>query len=113
MEETRIDKRFLSRDGEEIIERLSNSRYQLKPIEKGLLNYPLSSSSRKILKQCQERVSEVANKLSIAPELLARKRLLQKLVKDYEYSGTLIWPKEFSGWRKEVLNDSLTQIFLS
>ena len=113
MEETKIDKRFLGSDGEEILERLTNSRYQLKPIEKALLNYPLSSSSRKILKQCQERVSEVANKLSIAPELLARKRLLQKLVKDYEYSGTLIWPKEFSGWRKEVLNDSLTQIFLS
>jgi len=65
------------------------------------------------LKQCQERVSEIAAKLSIVPELLARKRLLQKLVKDYEYSGTLIWPKELSGWRKEVLNDSLTQIFLS
>ena len=111
MEETKIDKRFLGSDGEEILERLTNSRYQLKPIEKALLNYPLSSSSRKILKQCQERVSEVANKLSIAPELLARKRLLQKLVKDYEYSGTLIWPKEASGWRKEVLNDSLTQIF--
>ena len=113
MEETKIDKRFLGSDGEEILERLTNSRYQLKPIEKALLNYPLSSSSRKILKQCQERVSEVANKLSIAPELLARKRLLQKLVKDYEYSGTLIWPKEFSDWRKEVLNDSLTQIFSS
>tara|TARA_Y100001970_G_scaffold189600_1_gene230481 strand:- start:3559 stop:4713 length:1155 start_codon:yes stop_codon:yes gene_type:complete len=113
MEETKIDKRFLDRDGEEIIERLSNSRYQLKPIEKGVLNYPLSSASRKILKQCQERVSEVAAKLSIVPELLARKRLLQKLVKDYEYSGTLIWPKEFSGWRKEVLNDSFTQIFSS
>ena len=113
MEETKIDKRFLKNHGEEIIEKLSNSRYRLKPIEKGLLNYPLSSSSRKILKQCQERVSEVADKLSISPELLARKRLLQKLVKDYEYSGTLIWPKGFSGWRKEVLNDSLTQIFSS
>ncbi len=113
MEETKIDKRFLSSDGEEIIEKLSNSRYELKPIEKGLLNYPLSSSSRKILKQCQERASEVANKLSISPELLARKRLLQKIVKDYEYSGTLIWPNEFSSWRKEVLNDSLAQIFSS
>ncbi len=38
MEETKIDKRFLDRDGEEIIERLRNSRYQLKPIEKGVLN---------------------------------------------------------------------------
>ncbi len=113
MAETKIDKRFLVSDGEELIEKLSNSRYQLKPIEKDLLNYPLNSSARKILKQCQERVIEVANRMSISPELLARKRLLQKLVKGYEHSGFLVWPEEFSGWRKEVLTDSFTQIFSS
>ena len=111
MAETNIDKRFLENEGEEIIDKLSNSRDRLKPIEKELLNYPLSSSARKILKLCQERVAKVAERLSISPELLARKRILQKLVKDYEYSGSLIWPKEFYGWRKEILDDSLTQIF--
>ena len=109
---TNIDKRFLENEGEEVIEKLSNSRDRLKPIEKELLNYPLSSSARKILKLCQERVAKVAEGLSISPELLARKRILQKLVKDYEYSGSLIWPKEFYGWRKEILDDSLSQIFL-
>ena len=111
MADTNIDKRFLENEGEEIIEKLSNSRDRLKPIERELLNYPLSSSARKILKLCQERVAKVAERLSISPELLARKRILQKLVKDYEYSGSLIWPKEFYGWRKEVLDDTLTQIF--
>ena len=111
MNEDKIDKRFVQRDGDEILEKLTNSRYKLPPINKGLLNYPLNLSSRKTLKVCQERVVEVAEKLSISPELLARKRTLQKLVRDYEYHGYLLWPEEFSGWRKEVLRESFLPLF--
>ena len=113
MNEDKIDKRFIKRDGEEILEKLKNSRYKLEPINRELLTYPLSLSARKILKVCQSRVVSVAEKLSMSPELLARKRILQKLVRDYEYHGYLLWPEEFSEWRKEVLQDSFLPLFPS
>ena len=77
----------------------------------GLLNYPLSLSARKTLKMCQKRVAEIAEKLSICPEVLARKRSLQKLVREYECYGHLLWSNEFSTWRKEVLQDSFLPLF--
>ena len=111
--EDKIDKRFIERDGDEILEMLRNSRYKLKTIDRKLLTYPLSLSARKILKVCQSRVVSVAEKLSMSPELLARKRILQKLVRDYECYGYLLWPEEFSEWRKEVLQDSFLSLFPS
>jgi len=106
-----IDQRFIRRDGDEILEKLKNSRYKLPPVNKQLLTYPLSLSSRKILQSCQKRVVELADKLSISPELLARKRILQRLVRNYEHHGYLFWPEEFSDWRKEVLQDSFVPLF--
>ena len=110
-EETRIDKGLLRKDGQEILDLLKSSRYKLVPISRDLLNYPLGPSARKKLKQCQVDVTEIAEKLSIAPELLARKRALQKLIRDYEHTGQLIWSGELAGWRRGVLEDRFISLF--
>ena len=111
VEETRIDKELLRKNGQEILDLLKSSRYKLVPISKELLNYPLGPWARKKLKQCQMGVAEIAEKLSMAPELLARKRALQKLVRDYEHTGQLIWSGELAGWRRGVLEDRFSSLF--
>jgi ribonuclease D len=56
-------------------------------------------------------VAEIAERLTIAPELLARKRLLQNLVRNYQNSGELLWEDELSGWRREVLEGEISPLF--
>ena len=56
-------------------------------------------------------VSENAEILTNAPEVLARKRLLQNLVRNYQNSGELLWEDELSGWRREVLEEEISPLF--
>ena len=80
-------------------------------VDRSILNFPLSPVLRKKLKSCQKVVAEIAERLTIAPELLARKRLLQNLVRDYQNSGELLWKEDLSGWRREVLEEELSALF--
>ena len=80
-------------------------------IDRSLLNFPLRPALRKQLKACQSVVYSLAEKLSVAPELLARKRLLQNLVRDYESFGELRWEGDLSGWRKELLEPEINPLF--
>ena len=105
------DRKFYSRYGEEIIEMLDGLVFNSAEIDRTNLNYPLTPSLRKKLKSCQRVVAEVAEKISLAPELLARKRLLQDLLRNYESSGELLWEGELAGWRREILEDDISVLF--
>ena len=108
---TLSDRRFIMRYGEEIVNLLNNPLMQQIYLERSLLNFPLRPALRKQLKACQSVVSSLAEKLSVAPELLARKRLLQNLVRDYESFGELRWEGDLSGWRKELLEPEIKPLF--
>ena len=97
--------------GEELLAALRESNSSLCPIEDEILNRPLSPAGRKTLKRAQEIVSNTASRLSIAPELLGRKRSLQRLIRDFENFGDLRWSGELSGWRREILEIEISNIF--
>ena len=99
------------RYGDEIVNLLNNPLIHQIYLERSLLNFPLRPTLRKKLKACQSVVSSLAEKLSVAPELLARKRLLQNLVRDYESFGELRWEGNLSGWRKELLEPEIKPLF--
>jgi ribonuclease D len=67
---------------------------------------------RSSLKACQKCVAQLAEDLQLAPELLARKRLLQDLIREFDRSGELIFSGEMSGWRRQLLEPAFTQILL-
>ena len=105
------DRRFYSRYGNEIVEIIDSLVVDISEIDRSILNFPLSPVLRKKLKSCQKVVAEIAERLTIAPELLARKRLLQNLVRNYQNSGELLWEGELSGWRREVLEEEISPLF--
>jgi ribonuclease D len=105
------DRRFYSRYGDEIVDMLDSLVFDSAAVDRSNLNYPLTPALRKKLKSCQKVVAEIAEKMSIAPELLARKRLLQDLVRGYENSGELLWEAELSGWRREILEQDISGLF--
>ncbi|MDG2420437.1 MAG: hypothetical protein P8N40_01895 [Gammaproteobacteria bacterium] len=107
-----FDERGLIVDhGEELLAVLRESDSSLCPVEDEILNRPLSSAGRKTLKTAQKIVGNTAERLSIAPELLGRKRSMQKLIRDFETFGELRWSGELSGWRREILESEISTIF--
>ena len=105
------DNRFVFRYGKEIVELLANDQSNIQTIDRAQLSTPLQPSLRKKLKCCQTVVKELADKLSLAPELLARKRLLQGLVRDFDNYGELRWQGELGGWRRELLEPAVRKFF--
>ncbi|MDG2141765.1 MAG: HRDC domain-containing protein [Gammaproteobacteria bacterium] len=104
-------KNFMRDFGDEILALIKQPRSNLSPVDEGLLNYPLTSVAKAKLRACQTAVSEISKSLSIAPELLGRKRALQEFIRDFELHGELHWSGEFSGWRKEALEEKFVSIF--
>jgi ribonuclease D len=75
-----------------------------------LLDQPLTTAQRAILKKLQEKVAEIAVSLGIASEVLARKKQLQELLLASTAAGHLVWPLQMQGWRRELLGKAFATI---
>lgn len=75
-----------------------------------LVEQPLTPEQRKLLKKCQEVVRLNADKLGVAPELLARKKQLIPLLVEFEKHGSFSWPEAMGEWRREILEKALLDV---
>ena len=76
-----------------------------------MLNKPLDAAMRVKLKACQQVVKMQSEELSMAPELLARKKILHDQLWAYKNTGELVWVGELSAWRREVLEPEFVRIY--
>lgn len=67
---------------------------------------PISSDCMKRLKRV---VNDRAESLAVAPELLARRRYLEQLVRSEDKSGEYCLPDSLMGWRKDVIGQFLLE----
>lgn len=63
--------------------------------------------NNKKLKKLRQVVDERAKMLEVAPELLSKRRHLEKLIRSEDHSGRFRLPGELDGWRKEAVGDAL------
>lgn len=105
-----VDKRFLSRYANNLLELVTATDSNLQSVNRELLNNPISPAMRKKLKQCQKIVNLKAQELDMAPELLGRKKQLLDFLRKYERTGQLEWSGGFSGWRRQVLEEEFLAI---
>ena len=68
---------------------------------------PVSSSTLKRLKKV---VDEKAAALSVAPELLIKRRHLEKLIRSSDGQGNYQLPEELLGWRAKVIGEDLLEV---
>ena len=68
---------------------------------------PVSSS---MLKRLKRIVNERAIELSVAPELLMKRRYLEKLIRSSDGEGGYELPEELMGWRAEVIGEDLLEV---
>lgn len=97
---------LLNRDGEDILALIKAPQKGSAPRPE-LTEQPLSTEMRKSLKLCQGVVRQFAERLGIAPELLARKRQLVPLINAAHIGPDFEWPASLAGWRRSLLEDSM------
>ena len=106
----KLDRKFVSRYSGTLVKLFNGNKFTSQPIDRDLLKLPLSPRQRSKLKACQKVVEVEAGKLSIATELLARKKHLSELVQNFEKAELSDWPEELKGWRKQLLEPKLAAI---
>lgn len=72
-----------------------------------LVERPSPPSSSGLLKELKQLVEEKAQELSCAPEILAKKKDLQELLRSQDKEGTYGLTEVFSGWRKQPIGEAL------
>ena len=101
--------KFIDRYGRELLNLMSTASQADSQPDRGLLNPPLNPTQRKQLKSCQQAARAVAEKLQMAPELLAKKKYLLALLIRAE-SGAELWRGEFDDWRRDLLQSVIDPI---
>lgn len=72
-----------------------------------VLERPVASESRDLLKKLKIRVDERAEQLGCAAEILAKKKQLEALLRCKDANGRYRLPSDFQGWRKTVIGELL------
>ena len=105
------DERLLGKYADQIYKVLKYQNQAFDEVDTKMLNKPLNAAMRVKLKACQQVVKRLSEKLSMAPELLARKKILHEQLWAYKNTGGLIWVGELSAWRREVLEPEFVRIY--
>lgn len=63
--------------------------------------------NNKKLKRLKEVVEQQAKSLEVSPELLTKRRHLEKLIRSEDNAGRYHLPEELGGWRQAVIGDLL------
>jgi ribonuclease D len=74
---------------------------------------PLPAQTTALLKSLKSHVGHRAEQLQMAPELLARKRDYEALLRSGAYSGEYHLPPSLMGWRKSIIGDQLLSMVVS
>ncbi|MCW8886846.1 MAG: ribonuclease D [Motiliproteus sp.] len=105
----RMRGRSLSNDGKTILEIVKKAwgrpaeEYPLPPPR------PLPAQWSKRLKSLKALINETAERLELAPEMLVRRKDLEKLTRSGMDDGCFELPAELMGWRKGVIGEALVQ----
>ena len=106
-----FDKRLLNKYGGQIFKVLEMQNEISDNTDAQLLARPLNVSMRAKLKACQQVVETRSQTLGMAPELLARKKILQNQLLMFKKTGELLWEGELAAWRREILEPEFIGIY--
>ncbi len=102
--------KLIRQNGDKIIAMVKDvkSKNELDYLEP--LPRPLPPETGSILKQLQSHVRHRSEHLQLAPELLAKKKDLEALIRSVFYDEIYQLPLSLSGWRKNIVGNELLEI---
>jgi ribonuclease D len=93
--------------GDEIMSLLTKAKQVPAALCPELVTRTDAPINNKKLKLLRKVVDEKARSLSVAPELLTKRRHLEKLIRSEDEKGQYHLPAELGGWRQSVIGDDL------
>lgn len=97
----------IRRYGDLLVEMIEKSQVMDESLHPELLERPVPPKSGSILKELKQIVGDKAEELDCAPEMLARRKSLEELVRSKDDNERYTLPEFFMGWRKKVIGDEL------
>ncbi len=97
-------------DGKTLLDIVSQVQAMDKSLWPKQLDKPLSPQAGQWLKLLKEAVVSKAELLDVPPDLLARKKALEALIRSGYPNGPFKLPESLSGWRKAEIGDYLMMI---
>lgn len=97
-------------DGKVLLKIISETMAADKSAWPKQLDRPLSPQAGQWLKIMKEAVTEKADMLGIPPEMLARKKALEALLRTGYPNGPYRLPESLNGWRKAEIGDYLIEM---
>lgn len=101
--------RTLRKEGEAIVTVVKQALATSPETWPARLARPLSVNSGKLAKELRTLINQKAAELTICPELLWKKRIIEQLLLSGQATQNYQLPANLKGWRKEILSDILLQ----
>lgn len=105
--------RSIKMDGEDLLTLIAQSRQRAIDDCPALLPAPLSRAQGDKLKQLRHQVRNLADQLGVAPEILMKKKDFEAIVRGCEQGENFSLDTVLSGWRKQILAATLTEVIES
>lgn len=102
-----IHPRIIRKEGELILKVIANAVKIPKEIWPNRLAKPLPKNCSKLNKALKAMVIIKAKELGLCPELLWRKKIIEKLLRSGCQYGRYQLPDNLQGWRRQLLGESL------
>ena len=102
--------RQLRKYGDDIVQVLKAANQAEEDSLPDLISRDETAVSSSMVKRLKKVVAEKAKILSVAPELLVKRRHLEKLIRSVDGQGGYQLPEELHGWREKVIGDDLLEV---
>ena len=100
----------LKKEGKMIIDLIQSCKDMDKDQWPSPLARPLSQAAGEWFKKMRKLVNELAEEMNLPPEILARKKPLEKMLRDGYSTGPYEIPDAWQGWRQTVVAQPLVQL---
>lgn len=97
----------IKQDGKQILAILANAETSASEDPPAPIHLPLHVYHSETLKRLKAIGRDVAKQLNLLPELLIRRRDIEKLINSKDQQGTYHLPMTLTGWRKDLIGDRL------
>jgi len=98
------------KEGDDIIALIQNCKEMPKESWPTRLPRPLSQAAGEWFKSMRALVNKKAETLDIPPEMLARKKPMESLLRSAYPHGPFVLPEAFTGWREDQVGNDLVSL---
>ncbi|MFY0641481.1 MAG: ribonuclease D [Bermanella sp.] len=98
------------KEGEQIIDLIQSCKETPQDQWPARMDRPLSQNAGEWFKKMRRQVDKIAEQLDVPPELLARKKPLEAMLREGYPRGPFQIPKTLQGWREEVVGQPVLNV---